>query len=38
VPVRVDLTGAKNLTFAVRRGAGGIVQDHVNLTNARFIP
>ena len=38
IAVRVDVTGAKELTIAVRRGAGGNVQDHVNLAEARLVP
>jgi NPCBM/NEW2 domain len=38
VTLKVDINGAKELTIAVRPGNGGIVQDHVNLTDARLIP
>jgi hypothetical protein len=38
VTVGIDVTGAKELTIEVRRGAGGHVQDHVNLAEARLIP
>jgi NPCBM/NEW2 domain len=38
ITLMVDVTGAKQLTIAVRPGSGGIVQDHVNLADARLIP
>jgi hypothetical protein len=38
IPVRVDVTGAKELTINVRRGTGGNVQDYVDLTEARLVP
>jgi hypothetical protein len=38
LPIQIDLTGAKDLTIAVRKGNGGIVQDHVNLAEARLVP
>jgi hypothetical protein len=38
IPVRVDMTGVKELTIAVRRGGGGNVQDHVDLAEARLAP
>src|SRR5262249_38981428 len=38
ITLKVDIMGAKELTIAVRPGNGGIVQDHVNLTDARLIP
>jgi NPCBM/NEW2 domain len=36
--IQVDVTGAKELTITVRKGNGGIVQDHVDLAEARLIP
>ena len=36
--IRIDVTGAKELTIAVRKGNGGIVQDHVNLAEAILVP
>jgi NPCBM/NEW2 domain len=36
--VEIDVTGAKELTIAVRRGAGGNVQDCVDLAEARLVP
>src|SRR5205823_1367578 len=38
IAVELDVTGAKELTIAVRRGSGGNVQDHVNLAEARLVP
>jgi hypothetical protein len=38
IAVRVDVTGGKELTVVIRRGAGGHVQDHVNLADARLVP
>jgi hypothetical protein len=38
LPVRVDVSGAKELTITVRRGSGGNVQDHVDLAEARLVP
>ena len=38
IAVRVDVTGAKELTITVRRGAGGNVQDYVDLAEARLVP
>jgi len=38
IAVRVDVTGAKELTVVIRCGAGGHVQDHVNLADARLVP
>jgi NPCBM/NEW2 domain len=38
ITLKIDVTGAKQLTIAVRPGNGGIVQDHVNLADARLIP
>jgi hypothetical protein len=37
IPVRVDLTGAKELTLVVEFGERGSVQDHVNWADARLI-
>ena len=37
LPVRVDVTGAKELTLAVEFGQGGDVEDHVNWADARLI-
>lgn len=36
--LKIDVTGAKELTIVVRRGPGGNVQDHVNLAEARLVP
>jgi len=38
VAVRIDVTGAKELTIEIGRGAGGHVRDHVNLAEARLVP
>jgi hypothetical protein len=38
LPIKVDVTNAKRLTIMVRQGNGGIVQDHVNLAEARLVP
>lgn len=38
IPIRVDVTGARELKLFVRRRSGGIVQDVVNLVDARLIP
>ena len=35
--VRVDVTGAKELTLEVDFGKGGPVQDHVDWVDARFV-
>lgn len=37
LPVDLDVSAAKELTVVVRRGNGGVVQDHVNLAEARLI-
>ena len=37
VPVRADITGARELTLAVEFGRGGDVQDHVDWVDARLI-
>jgi len=37
IAVRVDLPQAKELTIVIKRGNGGIVQDHVNLVEARLV-
>ena len=37
-PLRIDLTGARELAISIRRGSGGNVQDYVDLTGARLIP
>jgi NPCBM/NEW2 domain len=36
--VRIDVTGAKEMTIAVRKGNGAIVQDHINLADAILVP
>jgi len=36
--VHIDVTGAKEMTIAVRKGNGGIVQDHINLAEAILVP
>lgn len=38
IEIRADVTGAKELTVTVRPGAGGNVQDHVDLGEARLVP
>jgi hypothetical protein len=38
IAVSVNVSGGKELTIAVRRGAAGNVQDHVNLAEARLVP
>lgn len=38
ISIRLDVAGGRELTIAVKRGAGGIVQDHVNLVEPRLIP
>jgi len=38
IAVSVNVSGAKELTVVARRGAGGNVQDHVNLAEARLVP
>jgi hypothetical protein len=38
VTVNVNLSGSKELTIVVRAAAGGNVQDHVNLAEARLVP
>jgi hypothetical protein len=38
IALSVNVSGAKELTIAGRRGAGGNVQDHVNLAEARLVP
>jgi NPCBM/NEW2 domain len=38
INLKVDVTGARQLTIAIYKGNGGIVQDHVNLAEARLIP
>lgn len=37
LPVRLDVTGARELTLVVAFGQGGPVQDHVNWADARLI-
>jgi hypothetical protein len=36
--IRIDVTGVKELTISVRKGNGGIVQDHVDLAEAILVP
>ncbi|HKA07597.1 MAG TPA: NPCBM/NEW2 domain-containing protein [Gemmataceae bacterium] len=36
--IHIDVTGAKELTIAVRKGNGGIVQDHIDLAEAILVP
>jgi len=36
--IRIDVTGAKEMTISLRKGKGGIVQDHVNLAEAILVP
>ena len=38
LPLKIDVSGAKELKIVVREGNGGIVQDQVNLADARLIP
>jgi len=38
VAVGINVTGAKELTIVLGRGAGGIVHDHVNLAEPRLVP
>ncbi|HEX3151451.1 MAG TPA: NPCBM/NEW2 domain-containing protein [Gemmataceae bacterium] len=38
VPIQVNLNAAKELTIVVRRRAGGNVQAHVDLAEARLVP
>lgn len=36
--LRIDISGAKELTIVLRRQSGGYVQDHVDLAEARLVP
>ena len=36
--LRLDVTGVKEITIVVERGAGGHVQDHVDVVGARLVP
>jgi NPCBM/NEW2 domain len=38
LPLRIDVSGAKELTIVLRRGSAGNVQDHVDLAEARLVP
>lgn len=38
ITLRVDLTRAKEVTIAIKKGNGGTVQDVVNLVEARLVP
>ena len=37
IVLRVDLPQAKEVTIVIKRGHGGVVQDHVNLVGARLV-
>jgi hypothetical protein len=36
--IHIDVTGAKELTIAIRKGNGGIIQDHIDLAEAILVP